>query len=86
MYLANRSPEKSWKNFIKQQQLTGKQIVHYRLPDRQQNLIERKLNVRGFPAYFIVDRTGKIIDYEVLYPMDFESVVKELEKELNSGK
>jgi thiol-disulfide isomerase/thioredoxin len=86
MYLANRSPENAWRNYIKQQQLTGEQIVHYRLPDRQQNLLEQKLNVRGFPTYFIIDRTGKITDYKVRYPMDFENVVKELEKVLGFEK
>jgi hypothetical protein len=83
MYLANRSPENAWRNYIKQQQLTGEQIVHYRLPDRQQNLLEQKLNVRGFPTYFIIDRTGKITDYKVRYPMDFENVVKELNLRIN---
>ncbi|MDR2653464.1 MAG: TlpA family protein disulfide reductase [Prevotellaceae bacterium] len=82
MYLANKSPENAWRNYIKQQQLTGEQIVHYRLPDLQQNLLERKLNVNSFPTYFIIDRKGKITDYKVHYPMDFENVVKELEKVL----
>ena len=80
MYLANRSPENAWKNYIRQQQLTGEQVVHYRLPDRQQNLIEKKLNVNSFPTYFIVNRTGKITDYKVRYPLDFENTVKELDR------
>jgi thiol-disulfide isomerase/thioredoxin len=83
MYLANNSPENAWKNFIKQQQLTGEQIVHYRLPEQQQTLLERKLNVRSFPSYFIIDRAGNITAYKVRYPMDFDNTVKELERVLN---
>jgi thiol-disulfide isomerase/thioredoxin len=82
MYLANHSSEYAWKNFIKQQQLTGEQIVHYRLPEQQQTLLEQKLNVRSFPSYYIIDRTGNITDYKVRY-MDFEDTVKELEKILD---
>ncbi|MDR1610065.1 MAG: TlpA family protein disulfide reductase [Candidatus Symbiothrix sp.] len=85
MYLAHRSPEYAWKNFIKQQQLTGEQIVHYRLPEQQQTLLEQKLNVRNFPTYFIIDRAGNVTDYKVRlhYPVDFENTVKELERVLD---
>ncbi|MDR2621371.1 MAG: TlpA family protein disulfide reductase [Dysgonamonadaceae bacterium] len=84
MYFANRSSEYAWKNFIKQQQLTGEQIVHYRLSEQQEILIEQKLNVRGSPSYFIIDRTGNITDYKVSYPMNFENTAKELERLLNN--
>ncbi|MDR1172674.1 MAG: TlpA family protein disulfide reductase [Bacteroidales bacterium] len=80
MYLANRSSEHAWKTFIKQQQLTGEQIVHYRLPDQQQVLLERKLNVRRFPTHFIIDRTGNIAGYDFL---DFDDTARELERVLN---
>jgi thiol-disulfide isomerase/thioredoxin len=84
MYLANNSPEPAWKNFIKQQQLTGEQIVHYRLSGQQQHLLEQKLNVRSFPTYFIIDRTGNIINYEVRYPMNVQETIEALEKALNN--
>jgi thiol-disulfide isomerase/thioredoxin len=84
MYLANNSPEPAWRNFIKQQQLTGEQIVHYRLSGQQQRLLEQKLNVRSFPTYFIIDRAGNIINYEVRYPMNVQETIEALEKTLNN--
>jgi thiol-disulfide isomerase/thioredoxin len=84
MYLANSSPEPAWRNFIKQQQLTGEQIVHYRLPEQQQRLLERKLNVRSYPSYFIIDRAGNVSDYKLRYPMNVDETVAELEKALNN--
>ncbi|MDR1274679.1 MAG: TlpA family protein disulfide reductase [Odoribacteraceae bacterium] len=83
MYLANNSPESAWRSFIKQQHLTGAQIVHYRLPARQQYLLEQKLKVTDFPTYVIIDRAGNISDYKVRYPMDIKATIAELEKALN---
>jgi thiol-disulfide isomerase/thioredoxin len=82
LYLANNSPESAWKNYIKKIQLTGEQIVHYRLPERQQSLLEQKLNVRSFPTYFIIDREGNIRNYELRFPLNFKNAVDELEKVL----
>ena len=39
LYLANRSSDESWKNVIKEYNLTGPNCVHYNLPDDQQNAI-----------------------------------------------
>jgi thiol-disulfide isomerase/thioredoxin len=82
MYLANSSPENTWKNLIKQLEITGEQIVHYRLPDRQQYLLEQKLNVQNFPTYFIIDRAGNISDFNIHISANFEETMAELEKEL----
>ena len=82
MYLANNSPESAWKNYIKKIQLTGEQIVHYRLPGQQQSLLEQKLNVRSFPTYFIIDREGNISSFELRFPLNFKKAVDELEKAL----
>jgi thiol-disulfide isomerase/thioredoxin len=85
MYLANNSPEPAWRNFIKQQHLTGAQIVHYLLPRQQQYLLEQKLKVDGFPTYVIIDRAGNISDYKVRYPMDIDATIAELERTLRAG-
>ena len=62
LYLANRSPEESWKNVIKEYGLTGEQVVHYNLPDVHQDRLEKYLGVRSFPTYMLVDRKGNIVD------------------------
>lgn len=65
MYLANRSPETSWKNVIKEMHLTGKQVVHYNFPANQQRLLEDYLSIRHYPTYITIDREGKVIQKEV---------------------
>lgn len=62
MYLANGSPDMSWKNVIKEMHLTGKQVAHYNFPTNQQNLLENHLNVRHYPTYIFIDREGKIVE------------------------
>lgn len=64
LYLANRSSDESWKNVIKEYNLTGNNCVHYNLPEDQQSAIEHYLNVNAFPTYKLIDRTGIIHDYD----------------------
>lgn len=73
LYLANRSPEESWKNVIKQYKLTGDNCVHYNLPAAQQQAVEEFLKVEGFPTYKLIDKQGNIHDLEWLHTsnMDF---------------
>lgn len=75
MYLANRSSEESWKNVIKNYSLTGENVVHYRLPDEQQAMIERRFGVNSFPTYMIVDKNGNIIDTKPPRPSQKETTV-----------
>ena len=62
LYLANRSSEESWKNVIKEYNVTGDNVVHYNLPAEQQSAIERFIGVRGYPTYKLIDRNGNILD------------------------
>lgn len=62
MYLANRSPEESWKNVIKEYNVLGDNVVHYNLPEDQQNAIQSFLDVRSFPTYKLIDRDGNILE------------------------
>ena len=64
LYLANRSSDESWKNVIKEYNLTGNNCVHYNLPEDQQSAIEHYLNVNAFPTYKLIDRMGNIHDYD----------------------
>ena len=61
LYLANRSDEESWKNVIKEYNVTGDNVVHYNLPAEQQSAIERFLGVSSYPTYKLIDRNGNIL-------------------------
>lgn len=61
LYLCNRSNEETWKTAISQFRLTGKNCIHYNLPDNQQNALERYIGVRSYPTYKLVMPSGKLI-------------------------
>lgn len=62
LYLANRSDEESWKNVIKEYNVTGDNVIHYNLPEEQQTAIEQYLGVNSFPTYKLIDREGNVLD------------------------
>ena len=65
LYMANSSPEESWKNIIKLYDLVGDNIAHYRLPAAQQSAIENYLNIHSFPSYRLFDKEGNLVDVKV---------------------
>ena len=62
LYLANRSDDESWKNVIKEYNVTGDNVYHYNLPAGQQNAVENYLQVRSFPTYKLFDQQGNLLD------------------------
>ena len=84
MYFANRSSEKSWHNVIKQMDLAGENVVHYRLPEEQQAMIERKLSVNSFPTYLLIGKDGNLIYGDVPQPEMKSELVSEINKLLNN--
>ncbi len=80
MYLANRSPEKAWKNVIKQNHLVGENIVHYNLPEEQEAMLERRLGIQSFPTFMIIDKKGDIVNMKAPRPSDGDRLVQELNK------
>ncbi len=65
LYLANRSSDEAWKNVIKQYNVTGENVVHYNLPEDQQQAIENYIGVSGYPTYKLFDREGNMLDMKV---------------------
>ncbi len=65
---------------IKQYDLTGENVVHYNLPEEQQDMLERRLGVTSFPTYMIMDKTGKIVDMNPPVPMNTDALINELKK------
>jgi len=80
MYFANRSPEDTWKNVIKEFDLTGENVVHYRLTDEQQGMIERKLSVTSFPTYMLIDRKGNVVNTNAEQPRNPDGVIKQIKE------
>ena len=79
LYLANGSSEELWKNVIKMYDVTGDNVVHYNLPQAQQNAIEAFLQVHAFPTYKLIDRDGTILDVNA-DPRDLEGLARLLEQ------
>lgn len=65
LYLANRSPQESWENVIKEYNVSGDNVAHYNLPSEQQSAIERHLDIRAFPTYKLFDRNGNMLDLDI---------------------
>ncbi len=82
MYFAYSSPEETWKNVIKEFDLTGKNIVHYNLPPLQQQMIIEKMEVHGYPTYKIIDKAGNVTSRVLRYPLRPQSVINEIKAEL----
>ena len=84
LYLANRSDEESWKNVIKEYNVTGDNVVHYNLPTEQQAAIEHFLGVNSYPTYKLIDRDGNILDVNA-DPRDLDAL-ENLLKMMNGTK
>ena len=79
LYLANRSPQNSWENVIKEYNVSGPNVAHYNLPDEQQAAIERHLNVHAWPTYKLFNRNGDLLDISV-DPRNLEELARLLER------
>ena len=82
LYMVSNSPEESWKNLIKLNNLVGDNIAHYNLPAAQQSAIENYLNIRSFPSYRLFDKEGNLVDVKVdARQLDnLEKIIKELNR------
>ena len=79
LYLANRSPQDSWENVIKEYNVSGPNVAHYNLPSGQQDAIERHLNVHSWPTYKLFNRNGDLLDLNV-DPRNLEELARLLEQ------
>ena len=80
LYLANRSSDESWKNVIKEYNLTGPNCVHYNLPEDQQAAIEHYVGISGYPTYKLIDKEGNIHDLHWLHHEDLDSFKETIDK------
>ena len=80
LYLANRSSDESWRNVIKEYNLTGENCVHYNLPEDQQTAVEHYVGVNGYPTYKLIDKEGNIHDLHWLHHEDMDSFLKTIDQ------
>lgn len=79
IYFANNSPETAWSNFIKNNQLEGENVIHYRLANVQQSLIETRLGVKAFPTYMLIDKKGNFANIAAPSPSEKDKLVSEID-------
>ena len=80
LYLANRSSDESWRNVIKEYNLTGPNCVHYNLPEDQQAAVEHYVGIDGYPTYKLIDKQGNIHDLHWLHADDMPSFLETIDK------
>ena len=84
MYLANNSEEKTWKYVIREYDLSGEKVVHYRLPAEQQQLVERLLGITAFPTFMLIDQDGNIVNPNASRPEMKDQLLQQIREVLNS--
>jgi len=80
LYLANNSPDETWKNIIKEYEVLGDNVVHYNLPQDQQQAIEHFIGMSGYPTYRLIDREGNVLDVNADPRYDLEGLARMLQK------
>ena len=80
LYLANRSPEESWQNIIKEYEVLGDNVVHYNLPEAQQQAIQNFIGITGYPTYKLIDREGNVLDVNADPRYDIDGLARLLDK------
>ena len=79
LYLANNSPEEAWQNIIKEYEVLGDNVVHYNLPQDQQQAIENFVKITGYPTFKLIDREGNLLDVNA-DPRNLEALARLLDK------
>lgn len=56
-----------WEKFVKEKELGG---IHIYAPNGKNSVIAREYAIKGTPTYLIIDKEGKIFEYESTRPSD----------------
>lgn len=65
LFLANRSDDEVIKTVVSEYNVSGEDVMHYNLPEKQQKALEEFLKVDGYPTYVLVDPEGNIVNEPV---------------------
>lgn len=80
LYLANSSPESAWRNAIKQHQITGPNVVHYRMPPMIQQEFEKDYLTGGYPSYLLIDKAGNVVTKQAPWPWQPDALYEAIDK------
>ena len=67
VYLCVRSPEKEWKEKIRELKIDGK---HFLLTQDEFNILSEIFQIDGIPHYVLINKSGKIIEKQACCPSD----------------
>lgn len=65
IYLCINSTKENWRKVINEYELKGK---NYLLTKDQSAILSEKFNFHGVPRYLIIDKKGKIVDFNAKHP------------------
>ena len=80
VYMANGTAKTEWENFIKANDLEGKNVYHYNLPQLQQSMVERRLGVPHFPTYMLFDKEGNLVNPQAPRPSSLDALQIAIDK------
>lgn len=80
MYLASYSEDNSWRTVIKQNRLTGTDVIQYNLPQNQQDLLQRLFSINSYPTHILINKKGETVNKQAPGPMQREYLLKTLNK------
>ena len=60
--------------------MLGDNVVHYNLPQDQQQAIEHFIGMSGYPTYRLIDREGNVLDVNADPRYDLEGLARMLQK------
>lgn len=83
LYFAYSSDEVSWKNVIKENNITGDNVYHYNLPMEQQQLLNELWNVTAYPTYILYDKEGRLVTSDAPSPSSKEGLLLQIDSLLN---
>lgn len=86
VFLANNSPEQSWRAVIADYDISGADVVHYNLPPDQQSAIEEWLQLKQYPTYVLIAPDGTMLDIDVDPRYDLAPLIDALRRTTGQSK
>ncbi|MBQ8046337.1 MAG: redoxin domain-containing protein [Prevotella sp.] len=80
LYLADNSPEDSWRNAIKEYGLDDANTVHYNLPIEQNEAVKQYVGLFQFPTYKLVNRRGELLPDDMPTPREIDRLKQKIEE------
>lgn len=75
--LCCQSKKQIWSTYIKEKDLDGE---HYLLSNAEFKLFAEMYNLKGFPSYILIDKTGNVKSMDAYWPSDSKRVIRQIDK------